>query len=196
MEFATAMRKRRMVRNFQDQLIDPAVIERILDLARRAPSAGYTQGQSFVVVQDAATRKAIANLAHEGEYLHGGFAAFISQAPVLIVPCTSEAAYHRRYQEADKILDDGSETNWPVPFWFMDIGAAIMALLLAVVDEGLGAAFVGIHDLPALGRLLNIPPEVTPMGAIAIGHPAPDKRSPSLKRRRKSLEDVVHWEAW
>jgi nitroreductase len=196
MEFAAVMRKRRMIRNFQDQKIDPAVIQRILDLARRAPSAGYTQGQSFVVVQDETARKAIAALAHEGEYLQGGFAPFISQAPLLVIPCTSEAAYHRRYQEPDKILEDGSEIVWPVPFWFMDIGASIMALLLAVVDEGLGAAFVGVHDLQALRRLLNIPQEVTPMGAIAIGHPAPDKRSTSLKRGRKPLENVVHWNKW
>lgn len=196
MEFATVIRKRRMVRNFRDQPIDTSVIDRILDLARRAPSAGYTQGQSFIVVQHETTRKTIANLAHEGEYLQGGFAPFISQAPVLIIPCTNEAAYHRRYQEPDKILEDGSEIIWPVPFWYMDIGASIMALLLAVVDEGLGAAFVGIHDLQTLRRLLNIPLEVTPMGAIAIGYPAQDKRSTSLKRGRKSLEEVVHWDEW
>jgi nitroreductase len=196
MEFATVMRKRRMVRNFQDQPIDSSVLERILDLARRAPSAGYTQGQSFVVVQDESTRQAIATLAHEEEYVHDGFNAFISRAPVLIVPCTSEAAYHRRYQEADKILDDGSEIIWPVPFWYMDIGASIMALLLAVTDEGLGAAFIGIHDLLALQRLLKIPQKVTPMGAIAVGYPATDKHSPSLKRGRKHLEDVVHWNEW
>ncbi|MEJ2599818.1 MAG: nitroreductase family protein [Anaerolineales bacterium] len=196
MEFVTLMHKRRMVRSFLDQPIDPAMIERILDLARRAPSAGYTQGQSFVVVQDEAKRKSIAALAHEEEYVQGGYGHFISQAPVLVIPCTSEAAYHRRYQEADKILEDGSEIVWPVPFWYMDIGASIMALLLAVVDEGLGAAFVGVHDLQALRRLLEIPQEVTPMGAIAVGHPAVDKRSTSLKRGRKPLESVVHWNKW
>lgn len=196
MEFVTLMHKRRMVRSFQDQPVDPVKIERILDLARRAPSAGYTQGQSFVVVQDKAARKTIATLAHEEEYVQGGYGHFISQAPVLVIPCTSEGAYHRRYQEPDKILEDGSEIVWPVPFWYMDIGASIMALLLAVVDEGLGAAFVGVHDLQALRRLLDIPQEVTPMGAIAIGHPAVDKRSTSLKRGRKPLENVLHWDKW
>jgi nitroreductase len=78
----------------------------------------------------------------------------------------------------------------------MDIGASIMALLLAVVDEGLGAAFVGVHDLQALRRVLNIPQEVSPMGTIAIGHPAVDKRTTSLKRGRKPLESVVHWDKW
>jgi nitroreductase len=167
-----------------------------MDLARRAPSAGYTQGQSFVIVQDQPTRRSIAAMAHEDEYVQAGYGHFISHAPGLVIPCTSEAAYHRRYQEPDKILEDGSEIVWPVPFWFMDIGASIMALLLAVVDEGLGAAFVGVHDLQALRRVLNIPQEVTPMGAIAIGHPAVDKRSTSLKRGRKPLESVVHWDKW
>ena len=196
MEFSDVVRRRRMVRRFTEEPVDPAAIERILDLARRAPSAGYTQGQSFVVVTDQEKRKAIANLCGEEWYVASGFHPFVSGAPLLVIPCTSEAAYHRRYQEPDKVQDDGSEIEWPVPYWHMDIGCGVMLLLLAVVDEGLAAGFAGAHDLDALRALLGIPAEVTPVGVIPIGHPAPDVPSPSLKRGRKPLDAVIHREQW
>jgi nitroreductase len=115
---------------------------------------------------------------------------------VLVVPCTSEEAYHRRYRESDKIQADGTEIEWPVPYWFMDGGCAIMVLLLAVVDEGLAAGFAGAHDLDAVRALLGIPAEVTPLGVIPIGHAAPDMPSPSLKRGRKAEKEWAHWERW
>ena len=196
MEFTEVVRLRRMVRNFTDEPVTAETVERILDLARRGPSAGFTQGQHFVVVTDPNLQSAIAALCHEESYVERGFDPFISRAPVLIIPCTSEAAYHRRYQEPDKLGEDGTEIEWPVPYWFMDAGCAIMILLLAVVSEGLAAAFAGAHDLDALRALLNIPPEVTPVGVIPIGHPAEDKRSPSLKRGRREWDEVVHYERW
>ena len=78
----------------------------------------------------------------------------------------------------------------------MDIGCAVMTLLLAAVDEGLAAGFAGVHDLDALRALLGIPGETTPMGVIPIGHPAPDRRSGSLKRGRKPKEEVIRREQW
>jgi nitroreductase len=78
----------------------------------------------------------------------------------------------------------------------MDIGCAVMIVMLAAVDEGLAAGFAGPHDLDALRALLNMPAEITPMGVIPIGHPAPDKRSPSLKRGRKSDAEYIHREGW
>ena len=196
MEFADVVQKRRMVRNFRPDPVDPAAIERILDLARRAPSAGFTQGQSFVVVTKPDVKQRIAQLCGEEHYVQGGFHPFISGAPVLIVACASEAAYHRRYQEPDKVQEDGTEIDWPVPYWHMDAGCAVMILLLAAVDEGLAAGFAGAHDLDALRALLGIPDEVTPVGVIPIGHPAPDVPSPSLKRGRKARGAVVFYERW
>lgn len=196
MEFVDVVRRRRMVRHFTGEPVAPEVIARIVALARQAPSAGFTQGQSFVVVTRPETRRALAALCGEEGYVARGFAPFISEAPVLVVPCTSEAAYHRRYRAADKIQADGSEIAWPVPYWHMDSGCAVMVLLLAVVDEGLAAGFAGAHDLDALRSLLGIPAEVTPLGVIPIGHPAPDTPSPSLKRGRKPDAEYVHYERW
>jgi nitroreductase len=141
-------------------------------------------------------KQAIAALCGEANYVSAGYDPWISEAPVLVVPCTSEAAYHRRYQEADKVGSDGEEIDWPVPYWHMDVGCAVMVLLLAVVDEGLAAGFAGTHDLAGLKALLGIPEAVTPVGVIPIGHPAPDKRSTSLQRGRKPDALYVHRERW
>lgn len=196
MTFYDLLKKRRMVRNFTDEPVSEEVIQRILDAARRGPSAGYTQGQDFIVVTDEAVKRRLAEICTEKSYTDEGFDPFISKAPVLIVPCTTENAYHRRYQEPDKVKADGSEIFWPVPYWFMDVGHAVMLILLAVVQENLAAGFAGSKDLQAVRDTLGIPDEVTPVGVIPVGHPAPDKRSPSLKRGRRELNNQVHWGKW
>lgn len=196
MDFYDIVRKRRMVRNFSDAPVAPEALERILDAARRGPSAGFSQGQDFVVVTRPELKEAIARLCGEEYYVQSGFDPFISRAPVVVVPCTNENAYHRRYQEPDKLDAEGHEIEWPVPYWFMDVGCAVMLILLAVAQEGLAAGFAGSWRLDELRALLGIPDEVTPVGVIPIGHPAPDKRSPSLKRGRRAETAVVHYETW
>jgi nitroreductase len=196
MDFTEVVRKRRMVRHFTAEPVAPEAVERILAAARHAPSAGFTQGQSFVVVTSPETKARIAELCGEQEYVASGFHPFVSGAPVLLIPCTSEAAYHRRYQEADKTLPDGTEITWPVPYWHMDIGCAVMLVLLAAVDEGLAAGFAGTHDLDALRTVLGVPDEVTPVGVIPIGHGAADTPSPSLKRGRVPDAQFAHREHW
>ena len=186
-----------MVRNYTDEPVDRAVVERILDVARRAPSAGHSQGQAFVVVTDPHRRARIAELAHEPEYVANGFDPWISRAPVHVVVCVSKELYLSRYSEPDK--GDGSmgdEANWPVPYWWVDSGASMMMLLLAVVDEGLAAGFLGSHNMPDLKSELGIPDHMEPIGVVTIGHPAPDRRSGSLDRGRRPLDEVVHWEQW
>ena len=195
MDFYEIVRKRRMVRNFTGEPVDPAAIERILDAAKHGPSAGFTQGQDFIVVTDPQMKLRLAELCGEEGYVEGGFDPFISKGAVLLVPCTSERAYHLRYQQPDKVDDDGNEIDWPVPYWFVDMGHAMLLVLLAVVAEGLAAAYAGFFgDLDDAREALGIPPEVTPIGVISIGHPAPDKRSPSLKRGRRA--DYIHYEKW
>lgn len=193
MDFTEVLAKRRMVRNYTDEPVESTVLERIVDAGTRAPSAGYTQGQSFVVVTDPATRSEIAALAGEASYIEMGFDPWISGAPAHIIVCVSEAAYHRRYQEADKVGPDG-EIDWPVPYWWVDAGASMMNILLATVDEGLAAGFLGVHAIGDLKLLLGIPEDVEPIGVITIGHPAADRRSGSLKRGRRP--DTIHWGRW
>lgn len=194
MEFYDLIGKRRMVRNFTDEPVAEDALERILDAARRGPSAGFTQGQDFIVVTDPDMKRRLAEFCGESGYVESGFDPFVSKAPVLIIPCTNESAYHRRYQQPDKLNEDGKEIEWPVPYWFMDVGHAVMLILLAVVEEGLAAGFMGFQDLSAARAALGIPEEVTPVGVIPVGHPAPDKKSPSLKRGRRM--DHIHRERW
>lgn len=196
MDFQDVIRKRRMVRNYSDKPVDPAVIDRLIEAGRKAPSAGFSQGQYLVVVTAAETRQAIADLSGEPEYVEAGFDPWISKAPVHFVVCTSEADYHRRYQEPDKTDTEGREITWTVPYWWVDAGASMMLLLLAAVDEGLAAGFLGVHSIPGLQGLLEIPPEVKPVGVVTVGHQAPDRRSGSLKRGWKPQPDVVHRERW
>lgn len=203
MEFQEVVARRRMVRNYQDEPVGAAVVERIVDTARRAPSAGFTQGQRFVVVTEAHTRQAIADLADEDAYVERGFDPWMSRAPVHVVLCAHEGAYHDRYAQPDKlgrdrgeVAPDGEGVDWPVPYWHVDAGASLMLLLLAAVDEGLAAGFFGVHGLEGLQELLAIPSNVHPVGVVTLGHPAPDRRSGSLDRGWHDLEEVVHRERW
>jgi nitroreductase len=196
MEFTDVVRKRRMVRHFKPDPIDQETIDHLMRMAQRAPSAGFTQGQSFIIVTDPEMRTKIAEFCGETHYAERFGHRWISEAPVQAIPCVSEAAYHRRYQEKDKIDDAGNEIEWPVPFWFIDIGCSVQNLLLAVVDAGLAAGYAGITYTAGLKVLLGIPDEVTPVGVIPIGYPDQDIPSPSLKRGRRSLDDFVHRERW
>jgi nitroreductase len=196
MEFEEVLRRRRMVRNYRSDPVDHSALERIARAGRRAPSAGNSQGQSFVVVTSEDGRKNVAELAGEADYIAAGFDPWISKAPAHIVICVSEAAYHARYSEPDKVDPDGREKQWPVPFWWVDAGAALMAILLAAVDEGLAAGFLGTQAIPGLRSALGIPDSVTPIGVVTIGHPAPDRRSGSLDRAPRPDSHVIRWERW
>lgn len=196
MEFGEVLARRRMVRNYADRPVDRAALERVARAALRAPSAGFSQGQAVVVVTDAVTRRHIAEAAGEPSYVESGFDPWISRAPAHLVLCVSEDAYHRRYQMPDKVDEEGNEIAWPVPYWWVDAGASLMAVLLAAVDEGLAAGFLGTHALPDLADLLGIPDEYTPIGVVTVGHPAPDRRSGSLDLGHRPVETVLHWERW
>ena len=195
MELIEAVRKRRMVRNYSERPVPRDVLDRLLETSRRAPSAGFSQGQRFVVVTQEDRRRAIAALADEDTYAERGFDRWLSGAPVHVVLCVDDAAYAERYGAHDKRLT-GERAGWPVPYQVMDLGASMMLLLLAAVDEGLVAGFFGAHRLPGLEELLGAPSEVTAAGIVTIGYPERDRRSGSLRRGRRPLEEVVHWEGW
>lgn len=195
MDFESAVTRRRMVRHFSNEPVPMETVNHILDLAQHAPSAGFSQGSAFVVVTKNETRRRIAELQGEKNYAAAGFHKWISEAPVSLVPCVSERLYHDRYNEPDK-LEDGKEIGWPTPYWFFDIGAGCMIVLLAAVDAGLAAAFSGVFDAKGMRALLGIPAHFHPVGVVSIGHPLKDVRSPSLKRGRRAFGEFVHYERW
>ncbi len=192
MEFKDVLARRRMVRNYKSDPIESEQLHRIAAAALRAPSAGNSQGFAIVVVTDAARRIEIARLANEPAYVEAGFDPWISRAPAHIVVSVSEKVYHERYREADKLDESGEEIAWPVPYWWVDAGAAMMAVLLAAVDEGLAAGFLGVHSIPDLKHLLDLPDHFSPIGVITVGHAAQDRRSGSLKRGKRPLTETIH----
>ncbi len=117
---------------------------------------------------------------------------------MVVLPLAHRQAYLDRYAEPDKAgsgLDRGDA--WPVPYWLVDTGFAVMLMLLSAVDAGLGAAFLGIFRGEAeLLDTLGVPDGYRPIGAVAVGYPAPDEPSPSLARGRRPVSDVVHRGRW
>ncbi|HEU5001957.1 MAG TPA: nitroreductase family protein [Actinomycetota bacterium] len=195
MEFDEVVRRRHMVRRYLPDPVPDATLSALLDTARRGPSAGYSQGQSFVAVTDPGLRAQIATLCAEESYLARGFEPWISSAPVLVVVCTSRQAYAERYAEADK-LGPGAEPSWPIPFWYVDAGCALMLLLLAAVDHGLAAGVLRVRDEDGLRALLGIPEGEQPVAIVTVGKAATDRRSGSLDRGRRPFDEVVHRNGW
>ena len=188
-----------MVRNYSDDPVASDVLERIVDAGVRSPSAGFSQGQRFVIVTDQEQRIAIARAAGEEAYVAEGFDPWISKAPAHVVICADKNAYLSRYSEPDKAGTDGARSNeadWPVPYWWVDAGASMMAMLLAAVDEGLAAGFLGAHALDEIHAVLDIPDAILVVGIITIGHPMPDRRSGSLVRGWRDRESVVFYDSW
>jgi nitroreductase len=196
MEFRDVVMKRRAVRRFEEGGVDLAVIEEIARLAQRTPSAGFSQGQRLVVVTDAAARRRVARICGEEDYADLEMGPWISECAAQFVPCVSEEIYHRRYREPDKLGESGQEIEWPVPYWFVDVGATMMVIMLAAVDAGLASGFAGAFDVPALRAELGIPEEFVPIGVMPVGRPLPDVRSPSLKRGWVPFEEFARFDRW
>ncbi len=199
MDFADVLRRRKMVRNYTDEPVQREVVERIVARGRKAPSGGFSQGNRFVVVTELDARRRIAELADEAYYLERGFEPWISRAPVHIVVAMREDDYHDRYRQPDKLDESGEEVEWRVPWWWVDAGKAIMLLLLAAIDEGLGAGLFGLvgDGNNRLRELLGMPADLEVVGVVTIGHAAPETRDGSRRKFEwKPLEEVVRWEHW
>jgi nitroreductase len=195
-EFVDVVMGRRAVRRFAEGGVEREVIERIARLAQRTPSAGFSQGQRLVVVTEPEPRRAVARVCGEPEY-EPEFGPWISECAAQFVPCVSEAIYHRRYREPDKLRDDGTEIEWPVPFWWVDVGATMQTIMLAAVNEGLGSGFAGpVNGIEPLRAVLSIPDEFVPIGVMPVGRRQPDTRSPSLRRGWVPFADFARWERW
>lgn len=194
MELRAAVRARRMIRSYDpDRPIPRDVVAALLSLAARAPSAGHTQGWQFLVLDDTPSRDTFWGATGDGE--PDPWRTRMQTAPVLIMVLSDKKAYIDRYAESDKGWSDRAESHWPVPYWDIDAGMAAMILLLAAVDAGLGACFFGVpgEKWDALRAAFAVPYRLTPIGVISLGHPAPDLRSPSLRRGRRPLEQFVSY---
>ena len=195
MEYTAVVRRRRMVRNYDaDRPVSRETIERLLELAIRAPSAGFSQGWHFLVLDTADARSAFwALAAGPGEpdsWLRG-----LQSAPALILALSDKATYLDRYAEPDKGWTDRDEAHWPVPYWDIDTGMASLLILLGAVDEGLASCFFGVpaEAQSAVKDGLGIPARMSIVGVVSLGYGAPDHRSPSLRRGRRGLDQVLSY---
>ena len=201
MELADILKRRRMVRSYLPDPIPREAVERIVATVRRAPSGGFSQGHRLVVVSGAETRRELARLAGEDEYVAAGGQAWISTAPVHVFVGTREESYHERYRKPDK-LRDGEEIGWPAPYWYVDAGAAFILLQLAAIDEGLASGVYGVlpQQVPDVKAILGVPDDVHFVCLVTVGRPATDPQETALvsrlSQRRLDLGELVRWEHW
>ena len=203
-EFAEVVRARRMTRAFDGRPIEPGLLDELVDLASRAPSAGKTQGWHLVVLEGDetsqfwdATLPAVRRDSFRWQRL--------LTAPVIALPLADSKAYVDRYAEPDKArtgLGAGASA-WPVPYWTIDTSMAVMSLLLAAEDAGLGALFFGVfRGERELRHQLGIPAGLELLGAIALGHPAVDSDDAasgpgrSAGRGRRRAHQIMHRGRW
>jgi nitroreductase len=200
MEFQDVVRRRRMVRKYDDRPVDPAIVDRALANATHAPSAGFSQGWAFLRLDrpDDVLRfwRASTDSVDEPDaWLRG-----LMTAPVVIVPCSSRAAYLDRYAEPDKGWTDRDAARWPMPFWHMDAAMASLLILQTATDAGLGACFFGVFgdNEPRLRAEFGIPDDYDPVGVITLGHRLPDTGNAGSPARRARVPwtDVVHHGDW
>jgi nitroreductase len=197
-ELREILKRRRMVRHYDGEPIPREALERIAATVRRAPSGGFSQGQRLLIVDDPGL---LARMAEDEPSWNEGMEPWFASASAQILVLTREQDYHDRYQKADK-LADGDEIEWPVPFWHVDAGAAMMLVLLAAIDEGLAAGVYGVFGETdaKLREMFGIPDDLTIVAGITLGRPLPDPKwsgaTSRATQRRRTLDEVVHWNHW
>lgn len=173
-------------------------MEQLLDLARRAPSAGFSQGVSFVAL-DGPMVPRFWELGGSGKWFRS-VAPGVLDAPVVVLPLADPAAYTARYGEPDK-AGHGLENPeaWPVPYWLTDAAMATQNLLLLAEDRGLGALLFGLfRNADVVLAELGVPVGLVPLGAVALGRRAPDDvpSGSATTRPRRPVAEVVRWNRW
>jgi nitroreductase len=190
-----------MVRHYDDRAVDPEVVERILAAGLRAPSAGFSQGYAVLVLDSAEDRDLfwkVTETPQETASWPAETRAGVTRAPVLAVTLSCKRAYLDRYAQPDKGWTDRDEARWPVPFWHIDTGMVALLMLLAAVDEGLGALFIGMQPevIPAFRTAFGVPDDHDVVGVVCCGHIAADAPPRDLRDRRRSESEVIHRGRW
>lgn len=201
MELQETLRRRKMIRSFRPDPVAPDVLDDILASVLHAPSAGFSQGSELLVLTDADAVATFWDVNEDPEFPTPPEHIPL-RAPAVIVVLSNSDAYTARYSAPDKIqfgLDQAE--NWPVPYWDVDAGMATMLMLLAVVEQGLGAFFAGLHDG---GRStldhFGVPDTFRTIGFVGLGHPVDQDvasaGSSAFSRRRRPIDELVHRDRW
>ncbi len=206
--FADVVRARRMTRAFRSDDVDPALIVELVDFASRAPSAGKSQGWHLVVLEGEQTER-FWEITLPPMRRRSFRWQQLLDAPVIALPLADPKAYLERYSEPDKSATGlGTAVEaWPVPYWTIDASMAVMTMLLAAEDRGLGALFFGVFRGEAeLRKALGIPSGLQLLGALALGWPAEPRgghkkaaagsNGSSRERRRRQPDEIIHRGGW
>ncbi len=201
MEFRELIRRRRMVRRFEKKPIPDDVLHRVLEAARHAPSGGFSQGFDFVVLTEPDQLDWFYRTTDDPTDPEPYPGRDDDRFPAAIVlPFANKETYLARYSEPDKIaFGMDREENWPVPFWTVDTSMAILLILLAAVDEGVGAWYFGItRGEDDVMRELGVPAGCKLLGVVALGYASPEDRPRGsvFARRRRAFEDMFHVGRW
>lgn len=191
------LRRRRMVRAYDPaRPVPPAALDQVCAAALRVPSAGFTQAVSLLVLTSAEQCAAYwaAAAEHETSWLAG-----MQTAPVLIMVWTSRDSYLDRYAEPDKGWTDRDPDRWPAPYWYVDAGMAVLAMLLTATDQELGSCFFGVpaNRTERIRDTFGVPPDQLSVGVVSLGYPVPAAPSGSPTRRpRRPAAELVYRERW
>ena len=188
-----------MIRSFQKKQLPPEKVDRIIKNAFKGPSAGFSQGIEIVILDTTSSREKFYGMYGSKDERKASYDKWptLEDAPLMILVLSHKDTYLNRYAEPDKGWTDRDESRWPVPFWDIDAGMAGLLILLTAVDQELGAVFTGVPDQSKARSIFGIPDGYNIVGAISIGYPeTDDPQSPSLKRGRRNLDDIVHYNSW
>jgi nitroreductase len=196
--FYELLKRRRSVRSYTGERVSREALERIARAARRGPNAGFSQGLRILAIDDPETIAALVT-----DNADEKSRAWFTKAAAHVFILTREQDYHDRYTQPDKLaVTGGEEIVWPVPFWHVDAGAAMMLVMLAALEEGLGSGVYGVtvENDARVRELLGIPADLTIVVGITVGHQAEDpdwsRASSVFSQRRRAHDDVVRWNRW
>jgi nitroreductase len=166
-----AIGSRRNVRSYGAGAIAPQELDRILEAARRAPSAGNQQAWDFVVCTDREQLAQLARVRPAAGHVAGSAATIALVAP----------------------RSDDPQLRDLIQF---DLGQATMSIMLAAADLGIGSAHAGVHDQELARRLLGLPEDRLCALLITLGTPADRPLTPIQRPTRRPFDEVVHRGHW
>ena len=185
---------RRVVRNYLETNEEFPNLSDIPKLTIKIPTAGFSRGIEILSVENKKNIKKLAIYANEESYLKKGYGKWLSNSKAIFLILINEQAYHERYKELDK-QNQTSSSNWSVPYWYVDAGAAMMNCMLLVEETGLKSGFLGSHNMQIqkIKSLLVIPEDIEILGFVTAGV---EGDSTNLKKENLNKKKLLHKEKY
>jgi len=181
--------KRKIVRNYVESKKNYPELKTIAKYAIKIPTAGFSRGIEIIHVSEKQNIELLAKYSNEDIYVEKGYEKWISKSVSLFLIIINVDAYHKRYNEIDKITSKKS-TDWETPYWYVDAGAAMMNCMLLIEEAGLRSGFLGSHNMSndKIKKHLSIPDEYILLGFITAGVENESKNNTKTRKKRK----IVH----